>query len=160
MGLSVIGYLRASYPWHEKLRQEIILLGVKGPKNENFPSGFLHSTWPNELIYQPNLQGELTGTLRLGYTTRLVENKTKGNFFAQVKGELGSGSWSLTYGAGTLPEFTEPEYLLPGEWRAPAPYPEQEVLGRPWENWRDANVALGNEQTLNRWVTLRYLYAF
>ena len=160
LGVSTVGYLRASFPWSGSLRQEMLLLGVRGPENENFPSGFLHSAWHNELIYQPTAQDGLRGTWRLGYTSRQAESARRGNLFAQVRGELGIGSWSFTYGAGTLPEFTDPERLLPGEWRAPVPYPEREVLGKPWESWRDANVALGNEETLHRWFTLRYWYSF
>lgn len=158
LGNSIVGMVKAGYPWTKAVRHEMTLLGVAGSLQSHFPSNYLASTWHNELVISP--WGDSESNLKIGFTIRPLGEEQRKNLYAVFTGGLGFGSWSLTLGKGTLREFTEPPYRIPGQYYEPQPLVDPEIAGRPWEIWRNLNAARGNDTTAQNWVMVRYWYRF
>ena len=155
LGTSVVGMVKVSYPWTKFIRHETLLLGVSGPNEKHFPSNYLRSTWHNELLISP--WGDGNCKLKVGYTRRPLN---KENVYAAITGGSGFGNWSITVGKGTLWEFTETPYVLPGQYCRQEALLDPEIAGKPWQDWRNLNLARGSETTAQNLVVLRYWYSF
>lgn len=167
-GLTQIGYVGLEIPLSQTLTWENNLIGVKGPNIDSFPSGHIKTTIHNELIFKPYRET----TIRVGNTIRPGNGNTKSNMYAVLAGELGKGNFSLTFGQGTLPEFTDDGIDLPGALPRKGVYgigypPAEGLRGRPWARWDNNNMyAIWNnslrstEATWSNYFVFRYWFSF
>lgn len=156
LGLGIVGYLGLNYPLFKNVNQQMVFISVKGPEKEKYPRKYIKNIFHQELSYDSQLSG---CNVKIGYSLRPFENEMRKNVYGQISGKVGSANWSITYGLGTLREATEVEYILPGQWRYKNPYFSPEIVGKPWENWGDSNIAFGNDKTVGQ-LNMRFWYSF
>jgi hypothetical protein len=159
LGMGSVSYLQVSFPWAGNLRQEMIIVSATGAERDGYPNQYVESVCHNELIWSFQPDGD--AAFRLGYSVMPQEDGTKAeNLYAVLGGKAGWANWSLTYGKGTLRQFTERPYLLAGQWQGPELNPGTAIAGKPWESWYSGSVAFGNKQTLSDLLTVRFWYSF